>query len=194
MDGLDGDQLYYADFNRKKEVYTLPKFGDPIECTECYELAVCEQTICKANLLAVRKAMKDLPAQLDPPRDPQLYPRDHPRPSMPNTLVCQASGFYPAPVVFSWTRNRANISSFSVSQAYPQSDGSFTQFSTLEVLPKDGEVYSCSLEHPALKGQRRTRLWRVQFQRPSLAPTVFSIVGLSVGLLGVAVGTFCMVK
>uniref|UniRef100_A0A3B4ANK3 Ig-like domain-containing protein n=1 Tax=Periophthalmus magnuspinnatus TaxID=409849 RepID=A0A3B4ANK3_9GOBI len=75
------------------------------------------------------------------------------KPSHPNTLVCQASGFYPAPVHFSWTKDGHNVTrSASVSQAYPQSDGTFTQFSRLDMSPEEGQVYSCALEHPALKG------------------------------------------
>uniref|UniRef100_A0A8C6SL32 Ig-like domain-containing protein n=1 Tax=Neogobius melanostomus TaxID=47308 RepID=A0A8C6SL32_9GOBI len=133
-------------------VYNLPKFGDPIECPDCYGISLDQQAVCYGNLKIREKALKDLPLQFDPPGAPLLYPKDHLLPSKPNTLVCQASGFYPAPVNFTWTRDQLSISSSSVSQAFPQSDGTFTQFSTIELLqPEEGQVYSCSLEHPALK-------------------------------------------
>uniref|UniRef100_A0A8C6WTC3 Ig-like domain-containing protein n=1 Tax=Neogobius melanostomus TaxID=47308 RepID=A0A8C6WTC3_9GOBI len=148
MVGVDEEVLYYADFEKKAWVSASPKFADPFDCPYVTQL-----------LQDSRKAMKDPPLQLDPPAAPLLYPRDHLRPSKPNTLVCQASGFYPAPVNFTWTRDRLTISSSSVSQAFPQSDGTYTQFSTIELLqPEEGQVYSCSLEHPALK-QPATRLW-----------------------------------
>ncbi|XP_033842538.2 H-2 class II histocompatibility antigen, A-U alpha chain-like [Periophthalmus magnuspinnatus] len=192
---LDGEVMFYSDFDKQVEVYTLPEFADPVKCPGSHDLAVINQGVCQGNLQSARKATKDVPPELDPPGAPLLYPEDHLRPSHPNTLVCQASGFYPAPVHFSWTKDGHNMTrSASVSQAYPQSDGTFTQFSRLDMSPEEGQVYSCALEHPALKGAQRSRLWTVEFLRPSLAPSVFCAVGLSLGLVGVAVGTFFLVK
>ncbi|KAJ0039331.1 hypothetical protein NL108_018304, partial [Boleophthalmus pectinirostris] len=95
-----------------------------------------------------------------PPGAPLLYPRDHLKPSHHNTLVCQASGFYPAPVRFYWTKDGQNVTlSASVSQSYPQKDGTFTQFSRLDITPEEGQVYSCALDHPGLKGETRSRIW-----------------------------------
>ncbi|KAJ0056078.1 hypothetical protein NL108_018607 [Boleophthalmus pectinirostris] len=118
MVGLDGDVLYYADFDKKEMVYTLPQFGDSMECPGCYEGAVGQQENCKSNMQIAREAMKDIPLEIDPPGAPLLYPRDHLKPSHHNTLVCQASGFYPAPVRFYWTKDGQNVSlSASVSQS-----------------------------------------------------------------------------
>ncbi|KAJ0006068.1 hypothetical protein NQD34_013341 [Periophthalmus magnuspinnatus] len=149
MTGLDGEVMYYSDFDKQEEVYTLPQFGDSITCPTCYDGSVGNQGVCQTNLQVLHEAMKQFPLELDPPGAPLLYPRDHLRPSHPNTLVCQASGFYPAPVHFSWTKDGHNVTrSASVSQAYPQSDGTFTQFSRLDMSPEEGQVYSCALEHP----------------------------------------------
>uniref|UniRef100_A0A8C6TZP5 Ig-like domain-containing protein n=1 Tax=Neogobius melanostomus TaxID=47308 RepID=A0A8C6TZP5_9GOBI len=185
MFGLDGEVYAYADFDRQEAIYPQPEFVDHITYPGSYYEAVSNQNTCRYNLRVLNEKMKEFPLPLEPPGDPLLYPRAHLRPLQPNTLVCRASGFYPAPVVFSWTRDRQNISSSSVSQAFPHSDGTFTQFSTIKLLPQEGEVYSCSLEHPAL---------RERFQSPSLAPSVFCAVGLALGLVGVAVGTFFLVK
>uniref|UniRef100_A0A8C6TY62 Ig-like domain-containing protein n=1 Tax=Neogobius melanostomus TaxID=47308 RepID=A0A8C6TY62_9GOBI len=195
MFGLDGEVYAYADFDRQEAIYPQPEFVDHITYPGSYYEAVSNQNTCRYNLRVLNEKMKEFPLPLEPPGDPLLYPRAHLRPLQPNTLVCRASGFYPAPVVFSWTRDRQNISSSSVSQAFPHSDGTFTQFSTIKLLPQEGEVYSCSLEHPALR-ERATRLKRIEagFQSPSLAPSVFCAVGLALGLVGVAVGTFFLVK
>uniref|UniRef100_A0A8C6U4U5 Ig-like domain-containing protein n=1 Tax=Neogobius melanostomus TaxID=47308 RepID=A0A8C6U4U5_9GOBI len=201
MFGLDGEVYAYADFDRQEAIYPQPEFVDHITYPGSYYEAVSNQNTCRYNLRVLNEKMKEFPLPLEPPGDPLLYPRAHLRPLQPNTLVCRASGFYPAPVVFSWTRDRQNISSSSVSQAFPHSDGTFTQFSTIKLLPQEGEVYSCSLEHPALR-ERATRLWseyrsyttRAEKHSPSLAPSVFCAVGLALGLVGVAVGTFFLVK
>uniref|UniRef100_A0A3B4B7Q9 Ig-like domain-containing protein n=1 Tax=Periophthalmus magnuspinnatus TaxID=409849 RepID=A0A3B4B7Q9_9GOBI len=182
MTGLDGEVLYYSDFDKQEVVYTLPHcvmFLIDLNCTCVFHLTCVPLSLCPP----------------DPPGAPLLYPEDHLRPSHPNTLVCQASGFYPAPVHFSWTKDGHNVTrSASVSQAYPQSDGTFTQFSRLDMSPEEGQVYSCALEHPALKGAQRMDKHSVEFQKPSLAPSVFRAVGLTLGLVGVAVGTFFLVK
>uniref|UniRef100_A0A8C6SK58 Ig-like domain-containing protein n=1 Tax=Neogobius melanostomus TaxID=47308 RepID=A0A8C6SK58_9GOBI len=143
MWGLDGEELLYFDLTYK--IYSgswfLRRTVKP-EGTEPSLFNICSQNL--NNTLSLSPP--------DPPGAPLLYPKDHLLPSKPNTLVCQASGFYPAPVNFTWTRDQLSISSSSVSQAFPQSDGTFTQFSTIELLqPEEGQVYSCSLEHPALK-------------------------------------------
>uniref|UniRef100_A0A8C6S3W1 Ig-like domain-containing protein n=1 Tax=Neogobius melanostomus TaxID=47308 RepID=A0A8C6S3W1_9GOBI len=137
--GLDGEETFHFDFEKNKEVYTLPKFGDHFECLSCYELALDNEAVCKSHLQSSVNTWTFLCRS-------------------PNILVCQASGFYPAPVNFTWTRDRLTINSSSVSQAFPQSDGTFTQFSTIELLqPEEGQEYICSLEHPALK-EPATRL------------------------------------
>uniref|UniRef100_A0A8C6S3W6 Ig-like domain-containing protein n=1 Tax=Neogobius melanostomus TaxID=47308 RepID=A0A8C6S3W6_9GOBI len=153
--GLDGEETFHFDFEKNKEVYTLPKFGDHFECLSCYELALDNEAVCKSHL---QSSVNTWTFLCHPPGAPLLYPRDPLLPSKPNILVCQASGFYPAPVNFTWTRDRLTINSSSVSQAFPQSDGTFTQFSTIELLqPEEGQEYICSLEHPALK-EPATRL------------------------------------
>uniref|UniRef100_A0A8C6U0A9 Ig-like domain-containing protein n=1 Tax=Neogobius melanostomus TaxID=47308 RepID=A0A8C6U0A9_9GOBI len=194
MFGLDGEVYAYADFDRQEAIYPQPEFVDHITYPGSYYEAVSNQNTCRYNLRVLNEKMKEFPLPLDRPQTHMTPIMAHLRPLQPNTLVCRASGFYPAPVVFSWTRDRQNISSSSVSQAFPHSDGTFTQFSTIKLLPQEGEVYSCSLEHPALR-ERATRLWNTQWNvDPSLAPSVFCAVGLALGLVGVAVGTFFLVK
>lgn len=62
MYGLDGEEIWYADFDRKRGVYALPPFADPFQFTEgVYEQAVANQQICKDNLGKIRRAMKNPP-------------------------------------------------------------------------------------------------------------------------------------
>uniref|UniRef100_A0A8C6WH50 Ig-like domain-containing protein n=1 Tax=Neogobius melanostomus TaxID=47308 RepID=A0A8C6WH50_9GOBI len=175
MYGLTGEVMYYADFDKKKEVYTLPKFGDPIECPTCYGQAVGEQ--CHEGHSSGAR----------PPWAPLLYPRDHLLPSKPNTLVCQASGFYPAPVNFTWTRDRLIIRVCGF--PYPHGFPTRSPRGHARML----HVYYCCYSAPCSYMYIIT-VTAVQFQKPSLAPSVFCAVGLTLGLVGVAVGTFFLVK
>lgn len=62
MYGLDGEEIWYADFAMNKGVYSLPPFANPFQFTEgVYEQEVANQQICKDNLDKIRKAMKNPP-------------------------------------------------------------------------------------------------------------------------------------
>uniref|UniRef100_A0A8C6SHP8 Ig-like domain-containing protein n=1 Tax=Neogobius melanostomus TaxID=47308 RepID=A0A8C6SHP8_9GOBI len=173
MYGLTGEVMYYADFDKKKE-----------SVRHVMDRLWVNNGICKANLQTVREAMKDIP--LEPPWAPLLYPRDHLLPSKPNTLVCQASGFYPAPVNFTWTRDRLIISSSSCPRPFLRA--------TAPSPSSPPSSYSSLRSGQVLHYMYIITVTAVQFQKPSLAPSVFCAVGLTLGLVGVAVGTFFLVK
>ncbi|GLD75217.1 HLA class II histocompatibility antigen, DP alpha 1 chain-like protein, partial [Lates japonicus] len=130
----------------------------------------------------------------DPPSSPMIYTRDKVELGVKNTLICHVSGFYPAPVNVSWTKNEQKVTEgTSINVPFPLKDGSFNQISRLEFIPQLGDVYTCTVRHPALN-QPLARIWDVEVQQPSIGPAVFCGVGLTVGLLGVAAGTFFLIK
>nr|AAU01917.1 MHC class IIA antigen [Gasterosteus aculeatus] len=188
MYGLDGEELWYADFKHGKGVKPQPSFVDPIEFQEgTYELAVGNQQICRINLKNRLKGLKDVPLEKDPPSSHMIYPKDGVELGEKNSLICHVTGFYPAPVTFSWTKNQENVNEGSSRNVpFPNNDGTFNQFSTLEFTPKLGDIYSCMVEHLALD--------HPLVSQPSVGPAVFCGVGLTVGLLGVAAGTFFLIK
>lgn len=61
MYGLDGEELWYADFNKKEGVVALPPFADQISFPGYYEQAVGELEIMKGNLAKCIKAYKNPP-------------------------------------------------------------------------------------------------------------------------------------
>ncbi|XP_029932286.1 H-2 class II histocompatibility antigen, A-U alpha chain-like isoform X2 [Myripristis murdjan] len=189
MDGLDAEQRWYADFVNKRWVDAMPKFADPVTCPGCYEQAVAGQAICQQNLATLIKAFDNPPVQLDAPRS-TIYPRDDVQLHVENHLICHVSGFFPAPVSVYWTRNEQNVTEgTSINTPYPSKDGTFTQISTLKFTPQQGDIYSCTVQHPALE-QPLTRVWEEEQDRPGIGPVVFCGLGLTVGLLGVVTGTF----
>nr|ADZ99166.1 MHC class II antigen [Epinephelus coioides] len=195
MYALDGEEIWYADFINKKGVEPQPSFIDHISYVEgTYESAVTNQQICKQNLETARKVMKDVPVEQDPPSSPVVYSRDDVELGENNILICHVTGFFPAPVKFYWTKNNKNVTEgTSVNIPYPNKDGTYNQFSRLEFVPQLGDIYSCSVGHRALD-QPLTRIWDVEKTQPSVGPAVFCGVGLTVGLLGVAAGTFFLIK
>uniref|UniRef100_A0A7N8WS77 RLA class II histocompatibility antigen, DP alpha-1 chain-like n=1 Tax=Mastacembelus armatus TaxID=205130 RepID=A0A7N8WS77_9TELE len=198
---LDGEELWYADFVNKRGVEPQPSFIDHMSYEEgAYEGAVGQQQICKQNLKADLQSYKNPPLQLgkrNPPSSPIIYSRDDVELDQQNTLICHVTGFYPAPVKIQWTKNGQKVTEgTSINVPFPNKDGSFRQTSRLEFTPQLGDVYSCTVNHPALD-QSLTRIWadvEVSVQQPSVGPAVFCGLGLTVGLLGVAAGTFFLIK
>lgn len=157
-----------------------------------------------------------------------IYPRNEVQLTQPNTLICLVTGFYPAPVNISWTRNGEKVTEGTrINVPYPNKEGTFTQISRLDFVPEQGDIYSCRVQHPAMT-EAETRMWSektlfkltetdrhkstqtrqvhvcvnvcvcvfaaVDVKQPGVGPAVFCGLGLTFGLLGVAAGTFFLIK
>ncbi|XP_061566121.1 H-2 class II histocompatibility antigen, A-U alpha chain-like [Cololabis saira] len=191
---LDGEVIWYADFIKKEGVSGLPPFVDHFTYLGGYEQAEAQQQICRSNLNIHGIAMKDQPPEKDPPNSPVIYTEDDVQLEQENTLICFVSGFYPAPVKVFWTKNGEKVTEgTSINVPFPNKDGSFHQISRLNFIPQQGDMYGCSVEHLALT-EPLTRTWDVETTVPGVGPAVFCGVGLTIGLLGVAAGTFFLVK
>nr|CAM34665.1 MHC class II antigen alpha chain precursor [Clupea harengus] len=195
MFGLDGEEKGHADFTKGKFIMTLPEFADPFKYEEgAYEGAVRDKEVCKQNLQVAIQAYKS-PAEAEAPPMSSIYPRHEVKVGTVNTLICYIAGFYPPRLTVRWTRNNKNVTQgVSSSQLRLNvNDLSFNQFFTLNFTPQEGDMYTCTVEHQALEGPM-TREFDVEVSEPSLGPSVFCGVGLTLGLLGVATGTFFLVK
>uniref|UniRef100_A0A3B3VQN5 RLA class II histocompatibility antigen, DP alpha-1 chain-like n=1 Tax=Poecilia latipinna TaxID=48699 RepID=A0A3B3VQN5_9TELE len=183
MYALDREQLWYADFKKKEGVDPQPPFIDHIRYSEgTYELAVADQQICRSNL----KTFCSGPSWI----------RDDVELGEKNILICHVSGFYPAPVNVSWTKNEQKVTEgTSINAPFLNKDFTFTQISRLQFVPQMGDIYSCSVEHPALTVPL-TRTWDVETDNPQygLGPSIFCVVSLTIGLVGAAVGIYFLIK
>ncbi|XP_007561722.1 RLA class II histocompatibility antigen, DP alpha-1 chain-like [Poecilia latipinna] len=193
---LDREVLWYANFQKGEGVEPLPPFIDQMSRPGAYETAVANQQICRANLRTIRIAMKDIPDENDPPDGMMIYPRDNVELGVKNILICHVSGFYPAPVNVSWTKNGQEVTEgSSINVPLLNKDFTFTQISRLQFVPQLGDIYSCSVEHVALT-KPQTMTWDVEVDNPhsGLGPSIFCGVGLTIGLLGAAVGIYFVIK
>lgn len=78
---------------------------------------------------------------------------------MLNTLFCSANHFYPPTINFTWTKNEVEVTDGVINLRYSHnSDGTFHRISTLSFSPKEGDIYSCTVQHQASR-QAVTRSW-----------------------------------
>lgn len=64
MHGIDGEEMWHADFNQKRGVVTLPDFGIPIEFPRHYELSVIEMKGCKSDVATLTNIFKSPPPEM----------------------------------------------------------------------------------------------------------------------------------
>ncbi|KAK9976853.1 hypothetical protein ABG768_018674 [Culter alburnus] len=192
--GYDEEEVWHVDFDHKKEVLTTPVFTGPMTFDGFYERSFERLAICRNNLLSYIKGLESPAIEMDAPHT-SIYPKDDVQMGVQNTLICHVTDFYPPSVSISWTKNNVNMTEgISISLYHPKTDGTFNIFSTFNFIPVEGDVYSCTVNHIALKGEPQTKIWDVEVALPSVGPAVLCGVGLTLGLLGVAAGTFFFVK
>ncbi|XP_048012697.1 RLA class II histocompatibility antigen, DP alpha-1 chain-like [Megalobrama amblycephala] len=192
--GYDEEEVGHIDFKQKRAVSTLPDFTGSMTFPGFYGIGVDAMVECKNDLLIHIKNFKSLPLEIDAPKT-SVYPKDDVQLGIQNTLICHVTAFYPPSVNISWTKNNVHVSEgMSLSLYRPRKDLTFNIFSTLKFTPAEGDIYSCMVNHKALQGQPQTKIWDVDVALPSVGPAVFCGVGLTIGLLGVAVGMFFLNK
>ncbi|XP_028280418.1 RLA class II histocompatibility antigen, DP alpha-1 chain-like isoform X2 [Parambassis ranga] len=194
---LDDEEIMHVDFERNTVEYTVPKLfvTDPTQVfgpLNVYRNAMKGRRACEGLLVFYIET--EHPTEVRDPPDSIMYPVEEVEPGVQNSLVCFVNHFFPPFIKVSWTKNGLPVSEgVSFSQYRPNSDQTFHQFSTLTFTPSEGDIYSCTVEHEALE-RPLTRIWELDFIHQNSGPDVFCGVGLSLGLLGVAVGTFLFVK
>uniref|UniRef100_A0A3P8ZYU6 Ig-like domain-containing protein n=1 Tax=Esox lucius TaxID=8010 RepID=A0A3P8ZYU6_ESOLU len=191
MFGLDGEEKWYptAEFIKQKVVQPNPSFADPFTYTGGQPTAMLRKPGCRYKSLqeprrenrSDRKVWELINTLISP--HSSIYPRDDVVLGVENTLICHVTGFIPPPVRVRWTRNNQTVTEgVHMSTPYPNQDFSHKQ-----------DIYSCTVVHQGLS-EPQTRIWKPKVTQPSVDPAVFCGVGLTVGLLGVATGTFFLIK
>ncbi|CAJ0951321.1 unnamed protein product [Ranitomeya imitator] len=66
-------------------------------------------------------------------------------------LHCQVYGFYPRPVDVKWMNGKDEVHSYETTRVLPNPDGTYQIRVSTEVTPKDGDSYSCYVDHSSLE-------------------------------------------
>ncbi|KAI4880976.1 hypothetical protein NFI96_001098 [Prochilodus magdalenae] len=150
--GLDGEEMWHADFRQGRGVITLPDFADPFSFPDAYGGAVSQQTFCKQSLDVCKEAYGNPP---EPKVAPKLsiYPKSDVQLGSKNTVICYITGFYPPEITVSWYRGDEDVTNQATFSRYHlTSDRTFNLVSHLSFNPVHGDTYTCTVRHTALNG------------------------------------------
>ncbi|XP_041862845.1 H-2 class II histocompatibility antigen, A-U alpha chain-like [Melanotaenia boesemani] len=191
---FDDYEVYYADFPKDRLVWDR-KVPRHLQWAYewAYQYAEGFRFSCKRNPYLWKIDMT-LTRTKKPP-ETILYPRDEVIKDEDNTLICFSNNFFPPKIHIKWTKNNKQVAEEDpFIKTIPNPDGTFHVFSYLNFVPKQGDIYNCSVEHEVLE-EPQTTFWEVETdEKISSGPAVFCGLGISLGLLGVAAGTFFFVK
>ncbi|XP_053577875.1 H-2 class I histocompatibility antigen, Q9 alpha chain [Bombina bombina] len=91
-------------------------------------------------------------------------------------LHCQVYGFYPKAVDVKWVKNREiDLMSEEAAQVLPNPDGTYQLRVTVEVIPKDGDSFSCHVDHSSLK-EPLTVLWEPKKDSQSYIYIIIAVI------------------
>ncbi|CAI9588011.1 unnamed protein product [Staurois parvus] len=98
-------------------------------------------------------------------------------------LQCLVYGFHPRAVDVKWMRNGVDhVPSDAMSPILPHPDGTYQIRVSVEVPTKEGDTYSCHVDHSSLGTETLYVTWE-----PNNGPPITMIVGTIIGCLVVAV-------
>ncbi|KAK6466299.1 H-2 class II histocompatibility antigen [Huso huso] len=192
---LDDDELFHVDFEKKEAVQRLPEFDKYWKIPPgVAPQAEANRQICINSVDDFARCHEYPPEEQVSPRV-TLYPEKDLELGKPNTLICFITDFHPAAIKVTWTKNTLPVTEgVTLTQYYSNKDFTLQMFSYLSFTPELGDVYSCQVQHSALP-ETLTTFWEPDVQTDSdVGETAFCAVGLTLGLLGVAVGTFFLIK
>ncbi|XP_029996512.1 H-2 class II histocompatibility antigen, A-U alpha chain-like isoform X2 [Sphaeramia orbicularis] len=187
----DDDEVYHADF-KKEEVVWDSKIPAFLRLDHAYQYAVYSRHLCK-RFFELWKGEKSAPTLTEAP-ELIVYSRNDVIEQTENALICFINHFFPPVIKIKWTKNGIEVETEDSFQAFILNpDGTFHLFSTLSFIAKDGDIYGCTVEHEALT-EPKTEFFEVHSSETDNHSFVYCGISLTVGFLGIAVGTFFAVK
>nr|ABO20840.1 MHC class II antigen [Macaca mulatta]ARD71258.1 MHC class II antigen [Macaca leonina] len=190
---FDGDEEFYVDLERKETVWQLPLFSkfrsfDP-------QGALRNLAVSKHNLNILIKHSNSTAATNEVP-EVTVFSKSPVTLGHPNTLICLVDNIFPPVVNITWLSNGRSVTEgVSETSFLSKSDHSFFKISYLTFLPSADEIYDCKVEHWGLD-EPLLKHWEPEIPAPmsELTETVVCTLGLSMGLVGIVVGTVLIIR
>ncbi|XP_069800392.1 class I histocompatibility antigen, F10 alpha chain-like isoform X2 [Dendropsophus ebraccatus] len=109
------------------------------------------------------------------------------------TLHCQAYGFHPKPVDVKWMKNEEDdLPAYQTTRTLPNPDGTYQIRVSAEVLPKEGDSYSCYVDHSSLEEPLLVR-WEPTKPISVVMLAVIAVL-VVIALIGAGIGGFFLYK
>ncbi|KAL0985407.1 hypothetical protein UPYG_G00156490 [Umbra pygmaea] len=178
---VDGDEFIYANFEQKEAKQVLPVSLSLAQSPSIqYEYAELSKMLCKEKLDWGKASEPIIPHDKEAP-DSTIYTRNEVELGINNMLICSVNNFFPPLIKVNWTKNAIDVTEgATLSRYYPNTDGTFYQFSILSFTPQQGEFYTCTVEHTALE-EPKIRTWEPVVSESRMGPVVFCGLGLTLG-------------
>ncbi|XP_060786621.1 H-2 class II histocompatibility antigen, A-S alpha chain-like isoform X2 [Neoarius graeffei] len=176
-----------------QQISRLPPFADPVDFPQLNEFTIIERYDCLQDMNYAIAVIGSSPEYSEPP-EVSIYPKHNVVPGVENNFICFMKNFYPPHIKVNWMRNGESVTEGVYnSQLSMNTDGTFNSFSILTSSPTEGDEYSCTVEHEALDSPQ-TRTWDEPVLIQCVTPVVVFAVGIAVGILGLAIGMFFVIK
>lgn len=191
---FDDDEIFNVDFDKRETRWRLPQFGE----LASYDTAGALQNkaVMAQNLQIDMKQSNYTAAK---PVTPiiHVYTEEPVVLNEPNKLICFVKQIFPPVIKMSWLKNNEPVTDgVSDTDFYVASDWSYYKFLYLATIPKEGDVYTCSVEHAGLPINPTNKFWSPE--EPSyISETSENVVcglGLAVGIIGIIAGIFLIFK
>ncbi|XP_057607473.1 H-2 class II histocompatibility antigen, A-F alpha chain [Chionomys nivalis] len=190
---FDGDEKFYVDLDKKETIWRIPEFGQLI--TFDPQGGLQDIATGKHNLDILTKRSNFTPATNEVP-EVTVFPKSPVLLGQPNTLVCFVDNIFPPVIKITWLRNSKSVTNTVYETSFlSKSDHSFHKMSYLTFIPSNDDVYDCKVEHWGLE-EPALKHWEPEIPAPmsELTETVVCALGLSMGIVGIVVGTIFIIQ
>ncbi|XP_040180865.1 class I histocompatibility antigen, F10 alpha chain-like [Rana temporaria] len=110
-------------------------------------------------------------------------------------LQCLVYGFHPRPVDVKWVRNGTDhIPSYEMTPILPHPDGTYQIRVSVEVPTREGDSYSCHVDHSSLEDETLSVIWDPNANSKDNMPIIISVVAVAVMLIFVSVIGFLVYR
>lgn len=190
---FDGDEEFYVNLEKQETVWRLPEFGEFTSFDP--QGALRNIAIGKHNLDIVIKSSNSTAAPIKIP-EVTVFPKSPVMLSHPNILICLVDNIFPPVINITWLNNGHSVTEGVFETSFlSKNDHSFFKISYLTFLPSADNIYDCKVEHWGLD-KPLLKHWEPEIPTPvsELTETVICALGLTMGLVGIVMGTVFIVQ
>ncbi|XP_077142281.1 H-2 class II histocompatibility antigen, A-U alpha chain-like [Ranitomeya variabilis] len=191
---FDDDEIFNVDFDNKTVNWRLKQFGEVASFDAAGALQ--NKAVNMQNLKIMMEGTNNTAAKPVTPTI-QIFTENPVVLNEPNQLICLVKRIFPPVIKMSWMKNNQPVTvGVSETDFYFASDLSYYKFLYLATIPKEGDMYTCSVEHAGLPKNPTNKLWSpdIPSHVSETSENVVCGLGLAIGIIGIITGIFLIFK